>query len=186
MKPDAQAMEYLTQWQEEHLQLLTTLARIPAPSHHEELRAIFCKQWLEGIGAEGVYIDEALNVIYPIGVTGENPLVVFAAHSDVVFPDEEPLPLSVEDGKICCPGVGDDTTCVAALLMTAKYIALHRLQPKDHGVLLVINSCEEGLGNLKGTKQLFADFHGRIREFITFDGRQLRGVDRNRGRPLLR
>ena len=177
MKPDEKVMDCLNQWQEEHLHLLTTLARIPAPSHHEEQRADFCKQWLEGVGAEGVYIDGALNVIYPIGVTEENPLVVFAAHSDVVFPDETPLPLTIEDGRICCPGIGDDTACVAALLMAAKYIASNRLQPKDHGVLLVINSCEEGLGNLKGTKQLFGDFGSRIREFITFDGRQLRGVD---------
>ena len=169
--------DFLTGHQEEHLQLLTTLARIPAPSGHEEKRAAFCKDWLEAQGAEGVYIDDALNVIYPIGVTDDNPLVVFAAHSDVVFPDTDPLPLKIEDGKICCPGIGDDTACAAALMMCAKYIAQNRLQPKDCGVLLVVNSCEEGLGNLKGTKKLFADFGHRVREFVTFDGQSFRGVN---------
>lgn len=165
-------------WQEEHLQLLTTLAQIPAPSGFEEKRAQFCKSWLEAQGAEGVYIDEVLNVIYPIGVTEDNPLVVFAAHSDVVFPDTEPLPLKIEDGKIFCPGIGDDTACVAALMMAAKYISQQGLVPKESGVLIVINSCEEGLGNLKGTKKLFADFGHRISEFVTFDDHDYRAVNR--------
>ena len=164
--------DFLTDHQEEHLQLLLTLAQIPAPSGHEEKRAEFCKSWLETQGAEGVYVDGALNVIYPIGVTDDNPLVVFAAHSDVVFPDTDPLPLKMEDGWIFCPGVGDDTANVAVIMMAAKYIAQNRLQPKDCGVLLVINSCEEGLGNLKGCKKLFADFGHRIQEFVTFDGQQ--------------
>ena len=165
-------------WQEEHLQLLTTLARIPAPSNREKKRAQFCKDWLEQNGAEGVYIDDALNVIYPIGVTQDNPLAVFAAHSDVVFPDTQPLPLSLRDGRIFCPGVGDNSACVAALLMAAKYIARTGLRPRDCGILLVVNSGEEGLGNLKGTRKLFGDHGSRIREFITFDDRNCRCVNR--------
>ena len=170
--------DFLTGHQEEHLQLLTTLAQIPAPSGQEEKRAGFCKNWLDAQGAEGVYIDEALNVIHPVGVTESNPLVVFAAHSDVVFPDTDPLPLKIEDGKIFCPGIGDDTSCVAALMMCAKYIAQNRLQPKDCGILLVINSCEEGLGNLKGTKKLFADFGHRVQAFVTFDDHDYRAVNK--------
>lgn len=169
---------YITSCQEEHFQLLQTLAQIPAPSGHEEKRAQFCRDWLVTNGAEDVYIDEALNVIYPIGVTENNPLYIFAAHSDVVFPDTKPLPLQIADGKIFCPGVGDDTASVAALLMAAKYIAQNQLLPKNCGILLVINSCEEGLGNLKGTRQLMRNFGNRVQEFITFDGRNCKGVDR--------
>ena len=171
-------LTYIEAHQQEQIQLLQTLAQIPAPSGQEEQRARFCKNWLEENGAEGVFIDEALNVIYPVGVTENNPLMVFAAHSDVVFPDTTPLPLRMEDGKIHCPGVGDDTACVTALLMAAKYIAQRRLQPKNCGVLIVVNSCEEGLGNLKGTRRLMADFGSRVREFVTFDGRSGYGVNR--------
>ena len=97
-----------------HFDLLCSLAQIPAPSNHEEKRAEFCKNWLESKGAEGVYIDEALNVIYPLGdVSGE--VVVYMGHSDVVFPDTEPLPLRVEDGKVYCPGIGDDTAQAVAV-----------------------------------------------------------------------
>ncbi len=163
-------LSYIEAHEKEAFDLLCELGQIPAPSNHEEKRAEFCKNWLEQQGAEGVYIDEALNVIYPVGVTAENPLVVYMAHSDVVFPDTTPLPLKVEDGKIKCPGIGDDTANAVALLMTAKYIAENYLQPKEEGLLLVINSGEEGLGNLKGSRKIMEDFGHRVKEFITFDG----------------
>ena len=169
-------------WLEAHYQecydLLLELAQIPAPSNQEERRAEFCKKWLESQGAEGVYIDEALNVVYPIGCEGDKPIAVFMAHSDVVFPDLEPLPLRVADGKIHCPGVGDDTASVAALLQAARYITEKKMTPRDWGVLLVVNSGEEGLGNLKGSRKIMEDFGHRIREFITYDGHDGFGVDR--------
>lgn len=160
---------YIKEHSREAFSLLTELAQIPAPSHHEERRAAFCLNWLKEQGAENAYIDEALNVILPVGCTDDNDLMVFMAHSDVVFPDTTPLPLFVSDGKVYCPGVGDDTANVVALLMAAKYILEHSLIPKDCGVLLVINSCEEGLGNLKGCRKIMHDFGYRVREFVTFD-----------------
>ena len=109
--------KYIDEHKDEAYELLLTLARIPAPSHHEQKRAEFCRDWLIAQGAEGVYIDDVLNVIYPVGVTENGPLTVYMAHSDVVFPDTEALPLEVRDGRIYCPGVGDDTANVVALLM---------------------------------------------------------------------
>ena len=167
---------YIEAHQQEAYDLLLELAQIPAPSNQEQLRAEFCKNWLEAQGAEGVYVDEALNVIYPIGVGEENPLVCFVAHSDVVFPDMEKLPLTVADGKIFCPGIGDDTANAVALMMAAKYIAENKLKPKDRGLLLVVNSGEEGLGNLKGTRRLMEDFGQRIQEFVSFDAHDCKGV----------
>ena len=176
MELTSKILEEMESWQQEAYDLLLELAQIPAPSGREEKRAAFCKQWLEAQGAQGVYVDDALNVIYPVGVTEENAVVCFAAHSDVVFPDTEPLPLRVEEGKIFCPGIGDDTANVAALMMAAKLIAQKKLVPKDLGLLLVINSGEEGLGNLKGTRQLMDDFGHRIREFVAFDAHDCQGV----------
>ena len=155
---------------DEALALLMELAQIPAPSNHEERRAEFCLNWLRSQGAQSAYIDEALNVIYPVGDTGENDLMVFMAHSDVVFPDTTPLPLRVENGRIYCPGVGDDTANAVALLTVAGHIAREKLTPKGCGILLVINSGEEGLGNLKGSRKIMADFGSRVKEFVTFDG----------------
>jgi acetylornithine deacetylase/succinyl-diaminopimelate desuccinylase-like protein len=68
------------------------------------------------------------------------------------------------------PGVGDDTANLVALLMAARHLAHNpQLMPAEIGVLVVANSCEEGLGNLRGTKQLFEQYGPRIRRFYSFD-----------------
>ena len=170
MNMNPHILQYIEAHAEEARQLLIDLAQIPAPSHHEERRAEFCLQWLHSKGADTAYIDEAKNVIYPIGDTGTNDLMVFMAHSDVVFPDTTPLPLKIENERIFCPGVGDDTANAVALLTAAGYIAEQKLSLKSCGVLLIINSCEEGLGNLKGSRKIMEDFGNRVREFVTFDG----------------
>ena len=176
MKITEQILEYIAAHEQEAVALLIELAQIPAPSHHEERRAAFCKAWLEKQGAQGVYIDDALNVVYPIGCEEGRPIAVFMAHSDVVFPDTDRLPLTVENGQVHCPGVCDDTANVVAMLMAAKYIAEHKLQPTEYGVLLVVNSCEEGLGNLKGCRKIMEDYGHRIVEFVTFDDKNGKGV----------
>ena len=173
-----EAFTYIDAHTQEAFDLLCTLAQIPAPSNHEQLRAEFCLNWLHSHGAKSAYVDSALNVICPIGDTGSNDLMVFMAHSDVVFPDLDPLPLRIENGRIYCPGVGDDTANAVALLTVAGYLAEHDLTPKNCGVLLVINSGEEGLGNLKGSRQIMHDFGHRIKEFITFDGNATAIVDK--------
>ncbi len=162
------------------IETLKELCRIPAPSHLEHARAEYCKKWLESVGAEGVYIDDALNVIYSINCDGCSDITVFVAHTDTVFPDKEPMPCADDGEFIRSPGVGDDTASVSVLLHTAKYFAEH---PKEapRGVMLVCNSCEEGLGNLKGTRQLFRDYEGRIAQFISFDGVFGAIVDRSVG-----
>ena len=170
MNLSQQILSYIELHAAEAQDLLIELAQIPAPSNHEELRAEFCAKWLKDQGAKGVYIDDALNVIYPIGCDGDVPIAVFMAHSDVVFPDTTPLPLHISDNKIYCPGVGDDTANVVALLMAAKYIAQHNIVPREMGVVLVVNSGEEGLGNLKGSRKILETYKGRVTEFITFDG----------------
>ena len=172
MVPYREVKEYIDAHAQETRDLLLTLAQIPSPSNHEEKRAEFCKKWLEDQGAKGVYMDQALNVIYPIGLDTHEKIVVFMAHTDVVFPDTTPLPLVEKDGKICCPGVGDDTANVAALLMVAKYLVKKQEEgPLDTelGILLVCNSGEEGLGNLKGSRAICEAFGSRIDAFYSFD-----------------
>ena len=161
---------YLENSFDEACKLLETIATIPAPSHHEEKRAEFIKSWLIEQGADGVYIDEALNVIYPINCENNKDLIVFAAHTDIVFPDTEPIKVTRDDQYYYAPGIGDDTTCLVQMLIIIKYIIKNNIKP-GRGVLFVANSCEEGLGNLKGTKQLMKDFDGIITEFYTFDGK---------------
>lgn len=186
-----QYTEYIADHEDELLSLLCTLARIPAPTGKEGRRAQFCRDWLTAHGAQGTYIDSAGNVIFPYHteVPGEaanrdggihqkaeaageernRQLIVFDAHMDVVFPDETELPLTEREGRIYCPGVGDDTANLAVLLMTAAYAAEFQPDTGAYGVLFVCGAGEEGLGNLRGVREICASFGRRIRAFYAFD-----------------
>ncbi len=167
--------QYIRDSQEEIRQLIRDLCAIPAPSHHEEKRALFCKEWFERNGGENVEIDEALNVICPYRVTEDNEIVAFLAHTDTVFPDTQPMPFREEEGIMYCPGVTDDTANLAVLMICARYI-MQKKVPVRTGILFVANSCEEGLGNLKGSRAIVEKYGRRMREFITLDGADLRDI----------
>lgn len=161
--------EYVEKNRENALETLRELCHIPAPSFGERRRAEYCKAWLESIGAKGVYIDSVNNCIFPMNCDGSNELTVIAAHIDTVFPDTESYPeFHEDDEKIYCPGVGDDTASVAVMLYGIKYMLENGIVPPK-GFLFVCNACEEGLGNLVGTRQFMKDFEGRIKQFVTLD-----------------
>ncbi len=161
-------LEYLENNRPRFLSAIRELAQIPAPSGQEELRAQWCKQYLESLGATGVYIDEALNVIFPYGdMSGD--LCAILGHTDVVFPDTTPLPFKEENGRYYAPGIGDDTTNAVAVMEMAGMSIKLGLKPKT-GILFVLNSGEEGLGNLKGTRQLMKDFGDKIKRLYAIDG----------------
>ena len=155
-------LAYIKEHMQENIDLLAALGRIPAPSGREDKRAAFIKQWLEAAGAKGVYIDDAKNVIYPVGCEGGGPVVVIMAHMDIVFPDTQELPVYIENGKIYGPGIGDDTANLVQLLMSIKYVISQKLHPSC-GVVFEDNSCEEGLGNLKGSRAVTDAYKGRIK-----------------------
>lgn len=166
---------YLTSSQEELKQLIRDLCAIPAPSHHEEKRAEFCKNWFENMGAKGVYIDEALNVVCPHHVTEDGPVTVFMAHTDTVFPDLEPMPFVETEDTFHCPGVCDDTANLAVMMLCARYFIQNDI-PGKTGILFVANSCEEGLGNLKGCRAIANRYGKRMESLVTFDGHSLNAV----------
>ena len=174
---DQTTLDRITRYAEtcraEQLDLLRTLGRIPAPTRQEDLRAAFCRDWFLANGFPDVRIDAAKNVICEIGPQ-EGDLMVFAAHTDVVFPDTDPLPMREENGRLYAPGVGDDTANLVNLMLAAR--CLLRSGPR-RGFLIVANACEEGLGNLDGTKAIFAAYGSRIRAFCSFDCDLPRCVD---------
>ncbi len=161
-------LEYIEKNREDLYRVHKDLCLIPAPSHYEDERAAYCKAWLESVGARGVYIDEAKNVVFPYHCENSDRITVISAHTDTVFPMETPLSFT-DDGKILrCPGVGDDTGCLAVMLFAVKYLLENGIVP-ENGLLVVCNSCEEGLGNLKGIRQIFRDYAGRIRQHVAVD-----------------
>lgn len=163
--------------QAELIDLVDALCRIPAPSHHEEARAAFCKKYWEDAGARNVMLDSAKNVVLPISYNENGRNILFLAHTDTVFPDTEPFVPRREGDYLFCPGVGDDTAHLSILLLTGKYILQNKLVPENCGIILAANSCEEGLGNLKGIRQLMADYPA-ISEVVSFDMRLSEIADR--------
>lgn len=167
LNDDAQAFAQANQ--ERLVAFIAEMTAIPSPSNHEEKRAEFIRNWLHARGGTAAYIDEALNVVLPIGNVDAGAYV-YMAHTDTVFPDMEALPVVVANGRISGPGVGDDTANLAQLLLWAEYILERGLQPKEGGVLIVANSGEEGLGDLKGVKALMQRYGQKVKQLVSFDG----------------
>ena len=158
-----------------YTELIKTLTKIPAPSHKEQKKAAYIKDWLDALQARTGFpmctrIDEATNVICECFCEAEpHQIDLFLAHTDTVFPDEQPLPVQETDEILAGPGIGDDTANVAALMMGIQYLAEQQLRPQTN-VVFVFNSCEEGLGNLKGCRRIMEAYRGRIGCLTSFDG----------------
>lgn len=128
-----------------------------------------------------IITDTAKNVLVHIHPQLSGAMPLFMAHTDTVFPDTEPMPCSLsfpdtipqEDLESCAhissPGVGDDTACVAILMLYLKYYK-DWLLSLNRPLLFAFNSCEEGLGNLKGCRQIMKDYGNRICHVTSFDG----------------
>lgn len=163
------AKKYAEDCKEELLGLIEALCKIPAPSNKEERRAEFCRGWFASAGFDDVVVDDALNVVCKLNYSEEKPVIVFMAHTDTVFPDLEPFHPERRDGKIFCPGVGDDTANLAILMLCARFCLSEKARP-DCGILFVANSGEEGLGNLKGSRKIMETYKN-VKRLISFDGK---------------
>lgn len=108
------------------------------------------------------------NVICEIKKNHQKDGIVFCAHIDTVFPDTEGFHCKELNGRLYAPSVGDDTANVAQLMLITRYIyTQHLKEMKD--CFIVFNSCEEGLGNLEGTRYFMETYKDQIREFYSFD-----------------
>jgi len=160
---------YIKSVKEELKELIRNLSIIPAFSNHEIKRANYCLKWFKENGFEDVCLDDANNVIARFGVNNNNQIVVISAHTDVVFPDEDKLPFKEDNEHFYCLGVCDDTAQLAIMMIASRYFVSNNLNPK-YGIIFAANTGEEGLGNLKGIRQIVKDYGNRIKEHITIDG----------------
>ena len=174
------AEEYFDRSSDEQKELLFRLCEIPAPSGKEDMRAEFCIDWLKKNGVRGTYIDKAKNVVIPVGCGDGNPVIAVMAHTDTVFPDTEPFSVEMDGDIARCPGIGDDTASVSALMILARYCS-QIWPPNGIGILFVLDSCEEGLGNLKGARQIVESYGNRMKALLSVDGTAESVVDRSIG-----
>jgi tripeptide aminopeptidase len=162
------------------------ICQIPAPPFKEEVRGKELKRLFEDLGLRDVRIDTAGNVIGVRPGKAAHPNLVFAAHLDTVFPEGTDVKVTVEGALLKGPGIGDD--CRGLAMMLGVIRALNEAHVETPGTItFVADVGEEGLGDLRGMKQLFGDtLKGQIDKFISVDGTGLGitniGVGSNRYR----
>src|SRR5271170_4502647 len=122
------------------------LVEIPSPSGKEQTRAKYIRAEMEKLGLSDIRTDDIFNVSGVRKGTGGGPTVVFAAHTDTVFPEGTDLKVKRDGDILRAPGVGDDTSNLMATL--EMFRALNRGGVKTKGDLIFLASVQEELGLL--------------------------------------
>jgi tripeptide aminopeptidase len=145
----------------EAVALIIAIQQIPAPTAAEAERASFLRTRFEELGLQDVEQDEWNNVYGRLrGRDGSTRRpVVISAHSDTVFPLGTDLTVRHYEPLIYGPGIADNSTGLAGLLLTAGAMLEFGLHPAAD-VWFVANVAEEGLGNLLGMKSVVQRFGG--------------------------
>ena len=108
--------------------------------------------------------------------------MIVCAHLDTVFASDVPLHARREDDIIYGPGIGDNSVSLAALVELAKDLPS---MPLGGDVWLVGTVGEEGLGNLKGMREVVSRFGGEVSAYIILEGLAYRHIY-HRGLPIYR
>lgn len=170
----------------DHSQRLIDLAveiqQVAAPTFHEQQRAEFVRRLFEREGLSDVSIDAVGNVYGRFQVSGlqAKPLII-SAHLDTVFPFEMDLTVKRDADKVHGIGIGDNSLGVAALLglvwSLRERLPSHptplRQGEGKRDIWLVANTCEEGLGDLRGMKAVVERFGGDVTAYLVLEGMAL-------------
>jgi len=146
------------------------LSEIPAPLMNETRRGEAVRAKFSALGLLNVRTDAAGNVIGDRPGRSLHPRLVLAAHLDTVFPEGTDVKTSREGSILKGPGIADDARGLAVLLGVARALDAGKVQT-DGTITFVANVGEEGLGDLRGMKQLFNQtLKGAIDYFVSIDG----------------
>ncbi len=158
-----QEMEF-RRWQRE-------LTEIPAPPFGEAARSEWLRQRFSALGLENVRRDDLGNVLGFLYSQPAAPLIGISAHLDTVFPQGTALHTREEANKLYGPGISDNAAGVTALLAVANALKRTQLKPATN-ILFIGNVGEEGEGNLRGMRHLFAasPWRDAIQSLLVIDG----------------
>ena len=150
------------------VELAIAVQQIPAPTFAEAVRAAFVADRFAALGLQDVQQDALHNVFgrYP-GRGGGAPIIV-SAHSDTVFPAGTDLTVRRSGTLVHGPGIADNSLGVAGLLYLVGLLRQHGWQPA-RGIWFVVNTGEEGLGDLRGMRAV-ADRFGPAGAYIVVEG----------------
>jgi tripeptide aminopeptidase len=140
------------------LELTALISAVPSPTGEETAKSLLVERLFAtaGLTTERDAIGDVVGVIpgRPPSRAGSSRLVV-AAHIDTVFPIGTPLEVRRSAERLSGPGVGDNSIAVAAAIKLADLLRIAGEVPAVD-VLLTGNVGEEGLGNLRGIREVLA------------------------------
>jgi tripeptide aminopeptidase len=163
------AFKNIMQLEPETQQNLIILTEIPSPPFKEQKRGAKFLEMVKAIGADSVWMDAVGNVIaYKKGKSGKKK-VVLEGHLDTVFPEGTDVTVKHKGDTLYAPGIGDNTRGLAVLLAVMK--SMKQAQVKTDADIYYVGAVgEEGLGDLRGVKQLFKPGGLKIDSYIAIDG----------------
>ena len=142
---------------------------IPSPTFDEAERAAFLRSEFGALGVDQLDQDDIGNLFALIPGAKAPPLIV-SAHLDTVFSEKTDLSHRRTRSRLIGPGVGDNSVALAALLELGRDL-------QDRGlagdVWLVANVGEEGLGNLRGMREVVARFGKKVTAYLVLEGMAL-------------
>ena len=151
-------------------------ARIPAPPFGEAARGAWLAERFRELGLADVQVDEAGNVF---GVQRNEegpgrmnaPFISLSAHIDTVFPASTLLNIRQQGSRLYGPGVADNGAGIAAMLAVASALRSAKI-PHAMPFVFIGNVGEEGEGDLRGMRHVFATPHWRdaIAYSVVVDG----------------
>lgn len=147
-----------------------SICEIPAPPFKEAARAAEFRNRLTALGVQQVRIDREGNVIGELRGVGPGPTVVLSGHLDTVFPEGTDVKVKRTGTRFSGPGIGDDCRGLAVTLAAVRQIVTNKI-PFTGRLLVVGTVGEEGPGNLRGVRALFAGpLKDSIDIFLSVDG----------------
>ncbi|UCD42112.1 MAG: M20/M25/M40 family metallo-hydrolase, partial [Chloroflexota bacterium] len=154
------------------LELAAEIQQIPAPTFNESQRAKFIHQRFEQENLQDIQIDAIGNVFGRLPGSGSELPVVISAHLDTVFPPDTDLDLRLGTDKISGPGIGDNAIGLAGLIGLLWDLQVDQV-PLVSDLWLVANVGEEGLGDLRGMREVVQRFEGQVKAYIVLEGMAL-------------
>jgi len=143
--------------------------QIPAPTFAEAERAAYVSVQFQNFNLNEVMIDDVYNVYGRLVGKSSDTAIMILAHTDTVFSADTDLTIHRDDNTISGPGLGDNSMGVAGLLGLLKNLHDTQHQP-DCDIWFVANSCEEGLGDLKGIKAAYEKLQSKVSAVINLEG----------------
>ncbi|HWH04185.1 MAG TPA: M20/M25/M40 family metallo-hydrolase [Gemmatimonadales bacterium] len=158
------------------LTLQSAASAIASPTGLEGRRAAWLVDRFRDAGLSSVRVDDAGNVHGWLGERTRGPAVVLAAHLDTVFgADVDVSVRKAQNGsRLEGPGISDNARGLAALVVLARVLS-RGSPPFARPVLFAGTVGEEGSGDLRGVRHLFASKEFAAHAMIAVDGA---GVER--------